>query len=377
MNGQAVRLNVMWVRSNRAAISFSSLAMIFAMIALPAIAAPVREQPTWPDASRPQISASAAFAVDLTTGIELYAVNADLPLQPASTIKIVTALVAVQLLTLGDQVVIEASDIVDPTVFSNMTLLPGDVITVHDLLAGLLIQSAGDAGMALARAAGRGLDPNTVDPVALFVEEMNFYADSIGMDQTRIANPIGADDPERQHTTARDLVRATERLLQNWLLAGFVRTPSTAVSVGGPNARQIELFTTNALLERDDVFGIKTGSEDLAGQCLITGFWRGDNQIITVVLGSADRYADTQAVIEDVDNRLRWVALGQGTRSAGATEALAAEGLAFKTRRTVLMRPEDADALTWELLPDSQPTYRRGEVEFTVNGRVVARLPVY
>jgi len=337
----------------------------------------VRSSDTRTGQVRPQLAASAAFAVDLTTGIELYSANADLPLQPASTIKIVTALVAVGILGRDEQITIEETDLVDPTVFSNMGLLPGDVVSVRDLLAGLLIQSGGDAALALARVAGRTLDPNAVDPVARFVVEMNAYADTIGMTQTDIANPIGADDSERQRTTARDLVRATERLLQDWLLAGFVRTPSITVSVGGPNARDVELVTTNALLERDDVFGVKTGSEIVAGQCLITGFWRGDNQIIAVVLGSADRYADTQAMMEDVDARIRWVALGLGTRSAGATEALLAEGLTFKIRRTVMMRPDDAEVLTWEVKPDPLPSYRHGVVVFSIAGRVIASLPVY
>jgi serine-type D-Ala-D-Ala carboxypeptidase (penicillin-binding protein 5/6) len=351
--------------------------MLLASIGAPVIAAPHAGSDANLADARPQMSASAAIAVDLTTGLELYAVNADTPLQPASTIKIVTALVASSLLDRDAQIVIEEGDLVDPTVFSNMGLLAGDVVTVRDLLAGLLINSAGDAAMALARTGGRTLDPNAVDPVARFVDEMNAYADSIGMGQTDIANPTGADDPERQRATARDLVRATEQLLLDWLLAGFVRTPYVMVSVGGPNARDIELFTTNALLEQADVFGVKTGTEELAGQCLITGFWRGDNQIITVVLGSSDRYADTVAVMQDVDSRFRWVALGQGTRSAGATDALAADGLTFQMRRTIVMRPEDAEVLTWELRPDPAPTYRYGVVAFSVDGREVASIPVY
>lgn len=366
-----------YIKRSRLVIAGGVLAWVFAVIATPASAFPDGTSEPQSQTVRPQMSAAAAFAVDLTTGIELYSANADMPLQPASTIKVVTALVAVRVLERDRQITVEEGDIVDPTVFSNMGLLPGDVVTVHDLLAGLLIQSAGDAGLALARVAGRALDPNTADPIARFVAEMNAYADGIGMSQTDIANPIGADDPVVQRTTARDLVRATERLLQDWLLAGFVRTASQMVFIDGLNAREIELVTTNLLLERGDVFGIKTGSEDLAGECLVTGFWRGDNQIITVVMGSADRYADTQLMMEEIDSRIRWVALGQGARSAGATDALAEQGLSFRIRRTVMMRPDDADALTWELRADAQPGYRHGIVVFSVAGREIASLPVY
>jgi D-alanyl-D-alanine carboxypeptidase (penicillin-binding protein 5/6) len=351
------------------------LALLSTLIGMSASASPT--SPARDDrATRAQFAGSAAIAVDLTTGIELFAVNPDDPLQPASTIKIVTALVAVDLLERDTQIVVEDRDLVDPTVFSNMGLMAGDTLTVHDLLAGLLIQSAGDAALALARGGGLVLDPNSVDPVGLFVQEMNTYAASIGMTGTSIANPIGADDAVNQRSTARDLVRATQRLMDDWLLSRFVATDYLIVNTGGPNARQIELNTSNGLLERSDVFGVKTGTEDLAGQCLITGFWRGDNQIIVVVLGSADRYADTLAVMEAVDNEFRWVALGQGTRSAGASDALAAQGLTFITRRTVIMRAADADSITWEFI-DEPTSYRRGEVVFTIGERQIARLPVY
>ena len=148
--------------------------------------------------------------------------------------------------------------------------------------------------------------------------------------------------------------------------------------IGGPNARQVELFNSNQFIARDDVFGVKTGTEEIAGQCLITGFWRGDNQIITVVLGSADRYADTQAIMSAVDSTYRWLALGIGAVSQGASDALAAQGLTFMTRRTVLMTAAQAEQITWEIDLDDQPRGERvGAVVFELNGRVVARMSIY
>lgn len=341
-------------------------------------AAPTKSEPTLSGHNVFSGGATAAIAVDLTTGIELYSYNADVQVPPASTIKLITALVAKDVLPADQIVVVQVADIVDPEEFSVMGLMPGDTISVEALLYGLLLPSGGDAAMALARAGGVALDPAAEDPVKRFVAEMNNYAASLGMTQTRIANPTGADDPGRQLSTARDLVRAAEAVLSDWMLSRIVGTAWAIVEVGGEDARSLELVTSNLLLDRDDIFGIKTGTEDAAGECLIAGVWRGDNQIITVVMGSTDRYADMQELINDVDGRYRWVALGVGTRSIGATDELAAVALEFRTRRTVLMSPEQADGLTWELWekPDGGGPYA-GIVRFSSGGREVAQIPVY
>lgn len=326
----------------------------------------------------PVVTATAAIAVDLTTGVELYALNADTPLPPASTSKIVTALVAKEVLSRDQEVVVNPVDLIDPVEFSVMYLQAGDVVTVEDLLYGLLVQSGGDAALALARASGYALDPATVDPVGRFVAEMNAYAARIGMANSRFSNPVGIDDPANNYSSARDLVRATRILMNDWLLARIVGTTYTTIDVGGPAARTLELTTSNQLLERDDVFGVKTGTEIVAGQCLITGFWRGDNQIITVVLGSTDRYADTLALMTEVDATYRWLALGIDAVSQGASDALAAQGLTFMTRRTVLMAVSQAEQITWELVPEDDPrTSTEGVVVFRLDEREVARLPVY
>lgn len=324
------------------------------------------------------ITAAGAIAVDLTTGIELYAENADASLPPASTAKMVTALVARDLLPLDMQVTVQAVDLLDPTVYSTAGLLEGDVVTVHDLLYGLLLPSGGDAALVLARAGGLALDPASPDPVARFVVEMNAVAQSLGMTHSRFSNPVGMDDPENNYASARDLVRAAAALLKGRLLATIVASPSATISAGGPNARSWDIHSSNQLIERDDVFGIKTGTEDIALQCLVTGFWRGDNRIITVVLGSSDRYADTLQMMAEIDAGYRWAALGIDATSAGATDALAADGLRFMIRRTVLMTAAQFEGLTWELKRESDPaTPWLGVVEFSTGGRVVARLPVY
>ena len=246
------------------------------------------------------LTAQVAYAVDLSTGAVLYARNADRPVAPASTMKIVTALVTRQLLDPDTLVTIQNSDLIDPTVYSTMGLEAGDEVNVGDLLRGLLIPSGGDAGLALARVGGMALGASEGDAVSRFVDELNSYAFIAGMTSSHFSNPVGDDAPD-ELASARDLVRAATLLLDDPLLVTIVRTPSTQVVVGGSDARTLTLLNTNELLARDDVFGIKTGSEDAAGQCLIAGFWRGAVRIVTVVLGSADRYADTTALMDAID----------------------------------------------------------------------------
>jgi D-alanyl-D-alanine carboxypeptidase (penicillin-binding protein 5/6) len=179
--------------------------------------------------------------------------------------------------------------------------------------------------------------------------------------------------------TARDLVRAAQAVLDNWLLARIAATPWLSLAVAGPSARDIVLENTNQMVLYDGAVGVKTGTTGLAGECLVAAYYRGDNLIVTVVLGSQDRYADTHALIDALDGTLRWAALGAGARSAGARDELAAQGLVMPIRRTILMTPEQADALRYDLqladAPDANG--RQGTVTFRVGEREVARLPVY
>lgn len=325
----------------------------------------------------PEITANGAIAVDLTLGVQLFAHNADTPLPPASTTKLLTVLVARRVLPRDELVEIVEQDLV-PEEFSKMGLMAGDQVTVEQLLVGALLASGGDAAKALARVAGASLEPGTADPVARFVQEMNVEAARLGMTGSVFVEPVGEDFPE-QATTARDLVRAAQAVLDDWLLAHIAATIWTTIDVAGSNARELVLENTNQMVLYDGAVGIKTGTTDLAGECLVVAIHRGDHLIVTVVLGSQDRYADTHTLLAALDGALRWVTLGAGARSAGARDELAAQGLTMPIRRTVLMTPEQADALRYQVqladVPDAAG--RQGTVTFSVGEREVARLPVY
>lgn len=324
------------------------------------------------------IGARAALAVDLTSGLELFNFEGDTSVPAASTVKIVTALVAREVLGLDEEVVIQEPDLRLPEDYSKMGLELGDVTTVRVLLQGMLVVSGGDAALALARVAGQRLDPESSDPVQRFVDEMNAFAESNGLTGSHFSNPDGMDS-DGYYMTARDLVRAAERLLHDWFLAQTVATAEAVVTVDGPNAREIYLSSTNQLVLDGESFGVKTGSEEAAGECLVNVTWRGDHKIVTVVLGSSDRYADTHALLDFIDQSYRYVPLGGASPSLGATDDLAAQGLSIPVGRTIVMTPAQADSLQYdlEMADEKSPAGKVGTIVFRSGEREVLRLPVY
>lgn len=326
----------------------------------------------------PDLTARSSIAVDLTSGLQLHSYEADVRVAPASTMKIVTALVALELLDPAEMITIIEDDLYLGEDYSQMGLMAGDVVSVEILMYGAMLSSGADASLALARVAGQRLDPETSDPVGRFVQEMNAWAAEHKMFNTSFTNPVGEDHPEH-FTTARDLVRATEQMLQHWLLARVAATYEVVVTVGGPNAREIYVFSTNQLMLEGQSTGGKTGTTENAGECLVNVVTRGDHTIVTVVLGSMDRYGDTLRLLEDIDQRFRFVVLGADGHFPGISDELAAQGLQFPIRHTVLMSPEQAQSLDYvlELSGDRSQTGKVGTVVFSLGDQEVARLPVY
>jgi D-alanyl-D-alanine carboxypeptidase len=255
----------------------------------------------------PGVTASAIIAVDITTDELLYAYNADQPVAPASTLKMITALTALTILEPDSVIQVVQGDLVDTQVYSNAQLQAGDQITVRDLLAGLMLPSGGDAANALARVAGSQFGPTVgQSPTSRFVEEMNRVASDLGMTGSNFVNPDGPDAPQ-QFSTARDLAIAGAAVLDDELLAWIVSSSGWTITVSGVNARTYTVNNTNDLLGAERVHGIKTGTTGQAGESIVLATRRETNQIITVVMGSSQRYADTLLLLQYLDERIRWM----------------------------------------------------------------------
>jgi serine-type D-Ala-D-Ala carboxypeptidase (penicillin-binding protein 5/6) len=236
-------------------------------------------------ASAPQLTARAGVLVAPATGQTLAGVDANRPLPIASTTKLMTALIVLEHIHKLDTVFVEPN-YYPAAADSQIGLVPGERMTVRDLLIALMLPSADDAAEDLAYNIGHGPGHTSLaGAVAHFVEMMNAQAQALGLRQTHYATPIGLDTPGN-YSTAADLVK----------LAGYdmMRSPFFARIVGLPRAvlhsgNQVrDVINRNALVARYPwIDGVKTGHTAGAGYVLVASGQRGGMRLIDAVLGTS------------------------------------------------------------------------------------------
>lgn len=243
-----------------------------------------------------QVSATAYYVWDVASQTVLAEKNSTEKLPAASTVKLLTALVAIDSYEADKMFTIASEDLWE----NQLGLQEGESYSRDDLLAALLISSSNEAAYSLARQHPEGMSG--------FVQAMNDKAQAIGLTNTKIQNPAGFDHPD-QFSTAVDLSRLAQVALTYPEIARLVATPIIDITPQ-PNQRQISLHSTNALLTNDPTaLGIKTGTTPLAKEVLISQFNRNGHQIEVVVLGSQQRYVDTQLLLDWVLGEYVWVDL--------------------------------------------------------------------
>lgn len=240
-----------------------------------------------------EIFSKAALAIDIDSGTILYEKNSQTPVMPASTAKVITALVALDSYNL-DQSVIVPKVSVEGT---KMGLAEGELISVEDLLYGLLVASANDAAEVLASIYPGGRN--------LFVAQMNNKAQSLGLRNSVFVNPTGLDE-DGQTTTAQDLVKASFYAMQNPEFEKIVGTKKyNILGSGGEIAHR--LYNINQLLGViDGVKGVKTGKTEGAMENLITYVERDSSKVMIALLGSTDRFGDTVKTIDWIYKNFSW-----------------------------------------------------------------------
>jgi D-alanyl-D-alanine carboxypeptidase len=206
----------------------------------------------------------------------------------ASITKLMTALLALERSDLGDRVVVSQDALVGE---STMGLQAGEVVTVEDLLWGLLLNSGNDAAVALAE--------HVAGSVPAFVAMMNTRAAELGLANTHFSNPHGMDAPDH-YGSAYDLWRLAEKALAYPKFREIVATRSKTVA-GHPLWNRNELLGTYPGAD-----GVKTGTTDLAGQSLVASATREGHRALAVILGSSDRYADARALLDFYFSVFRW-----------------------------------------------------------------------
>jgi D-alanyl-D-alanine carboxypeptidase (penicillin-binding protein 5/6) len=234
------------------------------------------------------VTARAAILIDNQTGEVLWERNPDLPLPPASTTKIVTAMVALQSGRLEDSLIVTPQAAAAPP--SKIGLRPGWRMRLRDLVYALLLNSANDAAVVIAEGLGSS--------VPEFAARMNEEARLLGATNTHFVNPNGL--PAANHySTARDLTTMFARALENPLFERVVSTKTTSVWPAAGSVRRIALRSHNRLLGnyRIQVLG-KTGWTRAAKKCF-AGAARADGREIGVaVLGSTDLWGDLKRLLD-------------------------------------------------------------------------------
>lgn len=240
------------------------------------------------------LSATAVQIADRETGAVILANQSTSSRYPASTTKLMTAIVARKTYTL-DQVLTIREEVFAEGTVTGFQL--GEQMTVRDLLLALLLQSGNDAAFVLAN--------NSPGGYQAFVKQMNTEAQALGMSETTFANASGLDDPVQQ-STAVDLNILTEAVLADPVLAEMVRTKEKVITDTTGLLRH-PLINRNQLLHSlPGVFGVKTGTTQSAGENLITAVRRNSREYVIVLLGSQMRYAETQQLLQWVDRNYRW-----------------------------------------------------------------------
>ena len=240
-------------------------------------------------AKPPPIDAAAGILVDADTGAILWQSNAHAQLPPASTIKLLTAMVVLENLGPSRTITVTPNALFTSGDESKMYLGAGQRVSVADLLTGLLTVSANDAADTLA-----------VDTVGMerFVGAMNAQATAIGLKDTHATTPVGLDDPA-MYSSAYDLAVLAMLDYRHWpLFREIVATKYTVIQATAYHPTYY-LNNLNLLLSMyPAAVGIKTGYTGNAGNCLVGMAVRGSHRLVSVLLNAPYVYGQSRKLLD-------------------------------------------------------------------------------
>ena len=241
---------------------------------------------TMPDINIAYADGKAEIAMELTQNCVLYEKNADCRLPMASTTKIMTAIIIAEDCNLDEQIKVPDESV--GIEGSSIYLKHDELISVKDLLYGLMLRSGNDAATALAIHHSGSIEN--------FVSAMNTKAIEIGAEHTHFANPSGLPD-DNHYTTARDLCLIACYAMKNPVFAEVVSSKSYS--------GDYRSFTNKnkILYDLEGANGIKTGYTLKAGRCLVSSAKRNNMDVVCVVLNCYDMYERSKNIIENCFDR--------------------------------------------------------------------------
>ncbi len=268
----------------------------------------------------PDLTGKGAILIDANTGKILFEKNIHEQYYPASTTKIMTAILTLENLNLSDKVEIDGET--PFTEGSRIYLLEGEDVTVEEVMYGMMLESANDAAVALAKQVS-----GTVEE---FAKLMNKKAKELGALNTNFVNPNGLHEDDHL-TTAYDLAMIAKYAMKNEIFRDYVSTYQ--YTMAATNKQDTRYFyNTNRMLydsiykvtvngqaracKYEGITGIKTGYTGKAGGCLVSGAIRGDTELIAVTLSTTEmgRFEDCIALLDyGFDNYKTIKALEKGS----------------------------------------------------------------
>lgn len=251
-----------------------------------------------------EIYSEAAILIESKTGKVLYSKNAEQKRYPASTTKILTAILALEHLSLDQKLTASYEAVMSiPSGYSNAAIQVGESLTVKELLEVFLVHSANEAGYILAESISGSFSS--------FADLMNKKAEEIGCTNTHFTNPSGLHD-QNHYTTASDLSLIANYCMKNESFRNFVSMPSCTIAATDKYEERYfrntnEMLNSKSKYYNENIIGIKTGYTSQAQNCLISGFKKDDMELISVVLGApasvgtkgtSGKYTDTQTLFD-------------------------------------------------------------------------------
>lgn len=343
--------------------------------------------------------------------------NIDKKMYPASTTKIMTAILVVENLSLDEKLVVGDEISIIPSYSSNIDLVQGEEFKVEDLLYALLLPSANDAANVLAvnvaKKVSGNYDMDTQEAIAYFSNLMNDKAEHMGAYNCNFENPHGLNN-NNHYVTVGDMLIITKEFLKHDELKNIVKTTEHHVTT---NVQSHDLFSTNAFLQKSwdniphadrtgeniyyntKVDGIKTGTTTPAGKCVIFSAHNGNLDLIGIVYHSTedDLWQDGTDLMDYAFNNYEYVNLmekGKEIKNIPINNSSTGDGLSVVAGKdqSMLVEKKSDDIIesnisyidkisnsndTYEINGDIHKDDKIGEIEYSVKGEIITTTDVY
>lgn len=237
-----------------------------------------------------QITAQAAYFIELGSGRVLYEQDKDLKLPIASLVKIMTVIVALENNNLADEVkVSQRAAGMEP---DSMLLKAGETLSVEEILYGIFLVSANDGAEALAENHPEGREG--------FIKQMNAKAKQLGLKDTLFINPTGLqEDGEKQYSTAFEVAVMSRYAIKYFPYLVDITSKDHVILPQTSTHQDYDLYSgINLLTTYPGVVGFKTGYTPEAGLTLVTLAKRENYQVLGVLLGSSNRREEARQLLD-------------------------------------------------------------------------------